>query len=1272
MKDLAAELGISERVFQLYINKDILSGLSGEALVDFLWGHPIIRNLFKEKILTCGHKKKGKGMDMEEIYALFPPRFRRKERVDALLQSMIEANRVALRDHAVYVVYPTLEAYVEGTANTLYRTGLMGLLDGKAADKVAQAARISLERVRQIQLTYLQSVHVDEERYKWFWEEYPGLTLADVKDLWALSDRTARYLALVMPQAKDDGQDLDRRDEDLRRVADRAEREEVRLRARTKLAPVRYWSIDGEAVKQTREDLLKYFIRTHARDKVPSYELQGAYDQLLDRLGVKGNPAFAADLQTDEHLARAEYTLCTHTKWIHWNCLRYYDIPGRTYEKLIDGLGLARLADGEYSTLKFFKDNPELMKAYDIRDEYELHNLLEKVWARDWRNAVLDAHHTVDFADMPILRFGQANRYNQAIALIRAHGPIKKWELTRLYEEEYGLRASMFWDSADMKSLAPYYANGVYEVKAAGTEEAPETEADGAGEVPHGEEPPAAAPVTAERDGADEPPKRTDDKAVREQYFTWLAGQVSQAKLSALYMTYADMEKFCVENHIITGTLFALTDIADVDRVKDTITQNQGFRTMYKKQFPLMKLAVLFYARFMKEYLKAGEGAVQDKHAVTAIPVGTDTARAPHPAVGTETTPAAAVSPSERADRGAMKRIDSMQVREQYFAWLAKKVSPSRLSTLYMPYVAIEHFCVEHHIITGTLFTLTDAADVDKVKETVVKDNRFRTTYKRHLSIMLTAVHFYVQFMKEHLKAGRGTIRARTADSAIPVGTSAARAPQPAGPERSPAAAVSPAENLFQRVSEETKTRYTEILSESFGENGYRKRPIPRGRFKAKYEEKYGHAPEESDEEIDAIMSLVGTERDGRIFPRDGKQDQLIEAIIGDILAAFDSGVTAVYVEAVFDKYRKPLAEELHVYSEDALEAVLLDHAHGRYAKRYKYLTNRGAGASPRNDLIRVMKTFHEPQTYDAIHKKAWYIPYKKLKNRLTTTDSIVYVAGETYFYAPNLPVSAEELARLSHALNEELSYRSYITESRLMELIKEKCPGLAINTEEYTSYGLRNCLGYLLRDQLTVNGPVITARGRALNAADVFSEFAKGHEVLSLNELEELSEGIGTGIYWHAVLTEMIRVSADKLVRKDRVHFDVDATDEVLERLCPGEYIPLKEANLFLQFPPMGYPWNSFVLESYVYSCSRKFRLVNVSFSKSGAYGAIVRRDAPIEDYRALLVDALSKSNALTSPKEALQYIVDKGYQNSRRYDGIDGVLREARARKTMREKGK
>ena len=93
------------------------------------------------------------------------------------------------------------------------------------------------------------------------------------------------------------------------------------------------------------------------------------------------------------------------------------------------------------------------------------------------------------------------------------------------------------------------------------------------------------------------------------------------------------------------------------------------------------------------------------------------------------------------------------------------------------------------------------------------------------------------------------------------------------------------------------------------------------------------------------------------------------------------------------------------------------------------------------------------------------------------------------------------------------------------VSLIKNKCPGIAVNTEGFTTYGLRNCLGYIFRDIFSFNGPVISAVGNEISMSDVYSEFARTHEVLSFDDLKNLSGEMNISIYWESVLNEMVRV---------------------------------------------------------------------------------------------------------------------------------------------------
>ena len=93
------------------------------------------------------------------------------------------------------------------------------------------------------------------------------------------------------------------------------------------------------------------------------------------------------------------------------------------------------------------------MRDYDIRDEYELHNLLRKIWQREDRNARLDEHHQVTFAKMPTIRIGKPNRYDQIYQFILEHEPVKKADFISLYAKEYGVKIQTFQGNAPLQDI---------------------------------------------------------------------------------------------------------------------------------------------------------------------------------------------------------------------------------------------------------------------------------------------------------------------------------------------------------------------------------------------------------------------------------------------------------------------------------------------------------------------------------------------------------------------------------------------------------------------------------------------------------------------------------------------------------------------------------------------------------------------------------------------------------------------------------------------------
>jgi hypothetical protein len=189
-------------------------------------------------------------------------------------------------------------------------------------------------------------------------------------------------------------------------------------------------TINGTRVLKRRPDLANYVLHAHFQDEAKYDAFVETYNNTLRELGLATDSQFTLhDRSYQNRLADANNVL-----WKYPSRFRYYDIDGHDFSALLYGLNLDQYVDVEYSTLKFFRSYPELMDEYDIRDEYELHNLLKKLYAKK-------ENHCLSFSRMPMIEFGKADRNNQVLDLLIHLTPISVDDFCNAYEVEYGVLA---------------------------------------------------------------------------------------------------------------------------------------------------------------------------------------------------------------------------------------------------------------------------------------------------------------------------------------------------------------------------------------------------------------------------------------------------------------------------------------------------------------------------------------------------------------------------------------------------------------------------------------------------------------------------------------------------------------------------------------------------------------------------------------------------------------------------------------------------------------
>ena len=164
-----------------------------------------------------------------------------------------------------------------------------------------------------------------------------------------------------------------------------------------------YFTIGGTRVLKRRTELANYIVHTYFHDEAPFDAFIERYNVTLRNMDLADDRQYVINKVTyQSHLADADNVL-----WKYPNRFRYYDMISRDFTALLKGLNLGQYVDVELSSLKIFRAQPELMEEYDLRDEYELHNLLKKLHAKKSLGDVV-------FARMPTIKFGKACEHTDA------------------------------------------------------------------------------------------------------------------------------------------------------------------------------------------------------------------------------------------------------------------------------------------------------------------------------------------------------------------------------------------------------------------------------------------------------------------------------------------------------------------------------------------------------------------------------------------------------------------------------------------------------------------------------------------------------------------------------------------------------------------------------------------------------------------------------------------------------------------------------------------
>lgn len=473
-------------------------------------------------------------------------------------------------------------------------------------------------------------------------------------------------------------------------------------------------------------------------------------------------------------------------------------------------------------------------------------------------------------------------------------------------------------------------------------------------------------------------------------------------------------------------------------------------------------------------------------------------------------------------------------------------------------------------------------------------------------------------------------------------------------------------------ASEEGKL--AQVLREKFPD-GLRQQNLAMKQYKARYEEMFGEALLMQNAVLMEKLQDIGEVRaDGRIYAKaSGAERGILEDIAKDLMRLLDESASSLYWPCIYEHYRNEFSR-LSIFTEDVMRSELTplfssDYVCGEVISKRSETQDRG------EEIRRLVTESPGEISLTGIQEKIWYWPPDMVKKSLDSASGIIK-AKDMYFYVPNISLSDPEKQRLRDALLEDMTQRQFIPNDRLREILEESCPGVAIDMSSLDNALLRKALVTLFPTDFIERAKGLFPAGHMKSGREQIQEYCHAHTKLSTSDIKWFAKQCGIlGNICNYVMDEMVRVSPEEWIRRDHVHFqgkEAHIIQKIGQQMGEKTCMPLEEFTLFLSFPDIGIPWNSYVLESFLYKndailCPFSLVQANGGVSDSGVYGAVIKKGYAIDSYDDVLIELLSRSSDWQTDEEALDFIVAHKLQVLRKLKQIGTIVKQAKRKRAQ-----
>lgn len=327
---------------------------TGETLIYRLYDSPFVRGMVKASILRVmeGHNDKIAKATLESC---LPLHLRNTTILEEILIELESTRNVEIHEDTIHRRYLSVVEFAEQLQDECVRNVIQGRIQGKTLQEIGDQYGFTRERARQrMQKGLRNRPRLREDNYLYLYDHY-DFTQEDFMLAYDEPSETYYYLEMISQVTRAKRKPL----EEI--LTDTAIAPELRKKAERAIYK-QYVSTDGVRIKMTRPHLVGHYIKINCKSLTKFEYFVSEYNRWLDSLGLGENPSLIIEARTYENILNQ----CDYVLWNQGRSFRYYNIPEHDFDELLSSLDLEQYVDTELSTLKLFRDYPDLMQLYAL------------------------------------------------------------------------------------------------------------------------------------------------------------------------------------------------------------------------------------------------------------------------------------------------------------------------------------------------------------------------------------------------------------------------------------------------------------------------------------------------------------------------------------------------------------------------------------------------------------------------------------------------------------------------------------------------------------------------------------------------------------------------------------------------------------------------------------------------------------------------------------------------------------------------------------------